>query len=57
MAAIELLELNLARLGPDDIAELERLLRESRTWAFVDPLAMSIVGPSEQHRAAVFAAR
>jgi 3-methyladenine DNA glycosylase AlkD len=45
MAAIELLELNVARLGPDDIAELERLLRESRTWAFVDPLAASIVGP------------
>jgi len=45
MAAVEILELNVACLGPDDIADLEGLLREARTWAFVDPLAASIVGP------------
>jgi len=45
MAAVEILELSVARLGPDDIADLEGLLREARTWAFVDPLAASIVGP------------
>lgn len=32
------------RLGPDDIDLLERLLRESRTWALVDGLAANVVG-------------
>ena len=32
------------RLGPDDIARLERLLRGSRTWALVDGLAANVVG-------------
>jgi 3-methyladenine DNA glycosylase AlkD len=45
MAAVEILEQNVTRLQPDDISDLERLLRESRTWALVDPLAASIVGP------------
>ena len=45
MAAVEILEQNVTRLHPDDISDLERLLRESRTWALVDPLAASIVGP------------
>ena len=30
--------------GPDDMVLLERLLRESRTWALVDGLAASVVG-------------
>lgn len=31
-------------LGPDDLGLLERLLRESRTWALSDGLATSVVG-------------
>jgi 3-methyladenine DNA glycosylase AlkD len=44
MAAIELLGLYQHVLEPGDLALIERLLRESRTWAFVDPLAITIVG-------------
>ena len=44
MAAAELLAMNVDRLGYDDAALLERLLRESRTWALVDVLAASVVG-------------
>jgi 3-methyladenine DNA glycosylase AlkD len=44
MAAVELLELYCDRLDPEDAALLERLLRESRTWALVDSLAASVVG-------------
>ena len=44
-AAIALLEARSALLGPDDLALLERFLRESRTWALVDDLAGSVVGP------------
>ena len=43
-AAVELLALNANRLRHDDVALLERLLRESRTWALVDALAASVVG-------------
>jgi 3-methyladenine DNA glycosylase AlkD len=50
MAAVELLGLFPERLGPDDVAMLEQFLRESRTWALVDAIAPSIVGPLvEQH--------
>jgi 3-methyladenine DNA glycosylase AlkD len=44
MACVELLVLGADRLGPDDVALLERLLRESKTWALVDGLAASVVG-------------
>jgi len=44
MAAVELLELNAKLLEPHDLTFLERLLRESRTWALVDALAASVVG-------------
>lgn len=44
-AAVELLEMFSAVLGPADAGLLERLLRESRTWALVDNLAASVVGP------------
>jgi 3-methyladenine DNA glycosylase AlkD len=43
--AVELLRLHDDRLGPQDLPLLERLLRESRTWALVDPLATGVVGP------------
>jgi 3-methyladenine DNA glycosylase AlkD len=45
MASVELLDLYGARLGPDDVALLERLLREARTWALVDGLSAKVVGP------------
>jgi 3-methyladenine DNA glycosylase AlkD len=44
MAAIELLDICHERLRSQDIAVLERLLRQSHTWALVDPLATSVVG-------------
>jgi 3-methyladenine DNA glycosylase AlkD len=44
LAAVELLVARVADLGTDDLPLLERLLRESRTWAFVDPLAGTVVG-------------
>ena len=43
--AVELLELHVDRLGPDDVPMLERLLRASGTWALVDEIAPSVVGP------------
>ncbi len=45
MAAVELLALRAHALGPADIELIERMLRESRTWALVDGLAASIAGP------------
>lgn len=44
MACVELLDAGRDRLGPADATLLERLLRESRTWALVDGLAASVVG-------------
>ncbi len=44
-AAVELLDIRSDLLGPADIALLERLIRESRTWALVDGLAASVTGP------------
>lgn len=44
-AAVELLELHVDVLEPADLALLEQLLRESRTWALVDNIAASVVGP------------
>ncbi len=44
-AAAELLEQQVDLLDADDIGLLERLLRQSRTWALVDNLAASVVGP------------
>lgn len=37
-------------LRPDDVALVERLLREARTWAIIDTLAPRVVGPlAERH--------
>ena len=44
MVAVELLDIYHGRLLGEDMILLERLLRESRTWALVDPLAASVVG-------------
>lgn len=40
-----LLELHVDRMQPGDIALIERLIRDSGTWALVDGLAASIAGP------------
>lgn len=45
MAAILLLERHRTMLGPADLPLLERFIRESRTWAYVDALAGNVVGP------------
>lgn len=44
MAAVELLDFYADRLRPDDMVLVERMLRESRTWALVDGLAASVAG-------------
>ena len=44
MAAVALLELHPWLLGSGDLPLIERLLRESRTWALVDGLASDVVG-------------
>jgi 3-methyladenine DNA glycosylase AlkD len=45
MMAVLLLEAFQPLLRPADIAMLERLIRQSKTWAFVDELAIVITGP------------
>jgi 3-methyladenine DNA glycosylase AlkD len=49
IAAIELLAIYHERLDSQDIVFLERLLRESHTWALVDPLAASVTGRLAEH--------
>ena len=44
MTAVALLGLRVGALSVTDAPLLERLLRESRTWALVDPLAISVIG-------------
>ena len=44
MAAVELLDLRADRLVASDIDLVERLIRESRTWALVDGLAANVAG-------------
>jgi len=44
MAAVELLHLGSGLLRADDMALIERLIRESKTWALVDGLAASVAG-------------
>jgi 3-methyladenine DNA glycosylase AlkD len=43
-AAIEILQLAVPELAADDLPTLERLIRDSRTWAYVDALAGNIAG-------------
>jgi 3-methyladenine DNA glycosylase AlkD len=44
MVAVLLLEINAHDLAPRDLGMIERLLRESKTWALVDGLAKNVVG-------------
>jgi 3-methyladenine DNA glycosylase AlkD len=43
-AAVEILQLAVTGLAAADLAAVERLIRESRTWAYVDALAGNIAG-------------
>ena len=45
MMAVLLLEAFEPLLRPPDIRLLEHLIRQSKTWAFVDELAIAITGP------------
>lgn len=45
MAAVMLLERHRQLLGVSDLDLLEHLIRESGTWAYVDALATTVVGP------------
>lgn len=49
MAAVELLSIYHDRLSSHDMLFLERLLRESHTWALADPLATSVTGRLAEH--------
>ena len=53
MAAVELLAAANRELCLDDLALLERLLRDSKTWALVDALAISVVAPLVERDPAV----
>ena len=44
MAAVVFLGNHPALLGPRDLPVIERLIRESKTWAYVDGLAVVVVG-------------
>jgi 3-methyladenine DNA glycosylase AlkD len=44
MVAVLLLDLCSAELGPKDLPLIEPLIRESKTWALVDALAVNVVG-------------
>jgi len=43
--AIELLIARQSLLAAGDLAQLERMLRDSGTWAYVDAIAVRVVGP------------
>ncbi|MEO6776129.1 MAG: DNA alkylation repair protein [Kofleriaceae bacterium] len=45
VAAIELLRTHVERLDARDVPLIERLLRASKTWAYVDGLAPHVMGP------------
>ncbi len=45
LAAVEVLSASTRVLDARDAGLFERLLRESRTWALVDPLSTSVAGP------------
>lgn len=48
-AAVELLRARTDLLDADDLPLVERLLRDSRTWALVDDLAERVAGPILEH--------
>ena len=45
LAAVMLLQKRVGRLGAGDLEVVEELIRDSKTWALVDPLAVDVAGP------------
>lgn len=45
LAAVEALAFRADDLEAEDLALVEGMLREARTWALVDPLAIDVAGP------------
>ncbi|HTR93624.1 MAG TPA: DNA alkylation repair protein [Trebonia sp.] len=43
-AAIEILQLAVTKLAAADLATVERLIRDARTWAYVDALSGNVAG-------------
>ena len=43
-AAVEVLGFDLSRLEPSDLAGIEEWIRQAKTWALVDPLAINLAG-------------
>lgn len=56
MAAVMFLERFSDRLAADDLPHIERLVRESRTWALVDGLAGDVLGRLVEHDASAVTA-
>lgn len=44
-AAVEVAVARVDDLVPDDLGWIEYMIREARTWAYVDPLAIDVAGP------------
>jgi 3-methyladenine DNA glycosylase AlkD len=44
MVAVELLDIHVEELEPEDAVSIERLLRDAHTWALVDGLSASVMG-------------
>jgi len=44
-SAVVLLVKEVKKLEPGDLPLLEKLVRESKTWAYVDALAANVIGP------------
>ena len=51
-SVVVLLERQAMEMGPDEAGEVEALLRDSRTWAYVDTLATHVAGPVLERRGA-----
>jgi len=56
MAAMLLLDSFEPLLIPADLPVIERLIRESKTWAYVDDLAVNVVGPLVERNPSLLAA-
>ncbi len=50
LAAVEALTFRNKLLEPDDADAIEPFLREARTWALIDPLAISVLAPIVERR-------
>lgn len=53
--AVELLVADAGRLSSADLRQLETLIRQAKTWALVDPLAVHVVGEIARREPGAFA--